>query len=291
MKVQDQKIVDKIHDYEYEMLCKLDDVCRKNNITYFMEAGTLIGAARHKDFIPWDDDIDIYFKRKDFEKLLAHKDELAPYRVHIPDGKDGYFWDYTTRMIDERVSIKKDDREARFYDHNNCDHLFMDLFVMDNNPGGIRGKLHIFYLKLLYVFGTSRRYNLTYDVPANPFARFAVYILCRIGIFIPLKRLFAWYEKVSQMYNKNKKCKYYVLSNVSATYISDSVYKKEWYKKKVELPLRDRKFFAPAGYDASLRSYYGDYTQFPPEREQFPDHIDYLDDIKFEGVPARSMDL
>ncbi len=287
MKERDQKIVDELHKYEFEMLCKLDDICRKYNITYYLEAGTLIGAVRHKDFVPWDDDIDIYFKRKDFEKFLQHEDEMAPYKLHVPKPEDGYFWDYTARMMDERVTLKKDDREARFYDHTHCQYLFIDLFVMDNFPGGLLGKLQVFELKLLYVLATSKRYKLTYDVPSNPIARFGVFVISRIGIFIPLRKLFSWYERISQRYKGSRKCKYYLLSNVSATYMSNSIYKKDWYKTRTELPVRGRNFYVPGDYDASLTSYYGDYMQLPPEKDRFPDHIDFFGDVTFEGVPAK----
>lgn len=286
MKEKDQKIMNLIHDYEYEMLCKLDEVCRRHNITYFLEAGTLIGAVRHKDFIPWDDDIDIYFKRKDFERFLKYKDEMKPYIVHVPRPEDGFFWDYTARVMDERVWLKKDDTEARFYDHMHCQYLFIDLFVMDNHPSGLRGKKQIFDLKMLYVFATSKRFKLSYDPPANPINRFAVFLLCRMGFFMSIESLFGRYERISQKYKRNKKCEYYLLSNVSATYMSDSIYKKEWYRTKTELPVRDRMFFVPGGYDASLRSYYGDYMQLPKEKDRYPDHIDYFGDVMFEGIPA-----
>ena len=280
MTEKEQAIVDRLHDSEFEMLCKLDDVCRKYDITYFLEAGTLIGAARHKDFVPWDDDIDIYFKRKDFEKLMEHKDEFDPYFIHVPNAEDNFFWDYTARLMNDRVWLKKNDREARFYEHTHCQYQFIDLFVMDNIRSGLAGKMHIFQLKLLYVFGTSKRYKLKYDKPANPISRFAVFMLCRMGMFMSLKWLFETYDKVSQRYN-NKKCEYYLLSNVAATYIDKSIYKKKWYKTRTELPVRGRNFYVPGEYQESLRSYYGDYMQLPPEEMRYPDHVESFDDVVF----------
>jgi len=289
MTEKEQRIVDKIHDKEYEMLCKLDDVCRKNDITYFLEAGTLIGAARHKDFIPWDDDIDIYFKRKDFEKFLKHADEMKPYRLHVPKAKDGYFWDFTSRIMNDNVNLKKDDKEAEYYDHNNCQHLFIDLFVMDNHPGGIRGKLQIMELMLLYVLSTSRRYKHKYQTPSNPIVRLAFFILSHIGNLFSLKSLYRRYEKVSRRYRKKTDCDYYLLTNVAATFMSGSVYRKEWYRTRTELPVRDRRFFVPGDYDKSLRNYYDDYMQLPPEEDRFPDHIKQIGDVIIDGVKAEDL--
>ena len=259
MTEQEQKIVDKVHDYEFEMMCKLDDVCRRHDITYYLEGGTLIGAARHKDFVPWDDDIDIYIKRKDFEKLLKYKDELEPYFIHVPNPDDNSFWDFTSRIMYDRVLFKKNDAEARFYNHIHCQYLFFDFFIMDNFPGGLRGKLQVFELKLLYVLATSKRYKLKYWPPKNPISRLAVFILCRLGMYIPLEWLFKRYDKVSRRYNKKKNCEDFILSNASASFLADCIYKKKWYKTRTELPVRGRNFFVPGEYDESLRNYYGDY--------------------------------
>lgn len=54
-----------------EILCKIDSFCRKNNIRYSLTYGTLIGAVRHKGFIPWDDDVDIMMPRPDYERFLS----------------------------------------------------------------------------------------------------------------------------------------------------------------------------------------------------------------------------
>jgi len=286
MTEKEQRIVDRIHDKEFEMLCKLDEVCRKNNITYFLEAGTLIGAVRHKDFIPWDDDIDIYFKRKDFEKFLKLADELKPYRLHVPKAEDGYFWDYTSRIMNDNVWLKKNDKEAKFYDHNNCQHLFIDLFVMDKHPGGLKGKIQIAELDLLYVLAMSKRYKRKFDAPSNPVVRFGMFMISRIGCLFSLKTLYKRYEKVSRRYNNKSNCEYYLLTNAAATFLSSSVYRREWYKTRTELPVRDKKLFVPGDYDKSLRNYYGDYMQFPPEKDRFPDHIKHIDDVVIDGVKA-----
>lgn len=290
MTEKEQRIVDKIHDKEFEMLCKLDEACRKYNITYYLEAGTLIGAVRHHDFVPWDDDIDIYFKRKDFEKFLQHSDDLAPYFINVPKPEDGYFWDFTARVINPNVTLKKDGREARFYNHTNCQHLFIDLFVMDSHPGGLKGKLQKLELILIYILSMSRRYKMKFDAPSNPIVRFGMFVLSRMGKLMSFKWLFKRYDKVSRKYNgRGNSCEYYLLTNAAATFIPSSVYRKEWYKTRTELPVRDKKFYVPGNYKESLRNYYGDFMQLPPEEDRFPDHIKSINEVIIDGVPAKDL--
>ena len=59
----------RLHEVQYEILVEFDRVCRKYGLTYFLAYGTLLGAVRHKGFIPWDDDIDTLMPYADYQKL------------------------------------------------------------------------------------------------------------------------------------------------------------------------------------------------------------------------------
>ena len=65
-----QQDLRKLQMIELEMLLEIDRICRKHNIEYFLSSGSLLGAVRHGGFIPWDDDLDIYMMRKEYERFL-----------------------------------------------------------------------------------------------------------------------------------------------------------------------------------------------------------------------------
>ena len=76
-----------------DMLLKFDSVCKKNNLTYFLSSGTMLGAVRHKGFIPWDDDIDLTMPREDYNKLMTLSNEFeSPYFLQTPYTDPTCFW-------------------------------------------------------------------------------------------------------------------------------------------------------------------------------------------------------
>ena len=75
--------IDTLHQCIENILTEIDKTCRQHNLRYFICTGTLLGAVRHKGFIPWDDDIDICMPRNDYETLIAHKNEWLPQHLEM----------------------------------------------------------------------------------------------------------------------------------------------------------------------------------------------------------------
>ena len=117
-----------IHSYLLDILKAIDAFCVKNAIRYSMAYGTLIGAARHKGFIPWDDDIDLLMPRPDFERFISlfGKEEDSRYRcIYRVDTEKEYYKHIFAKVHDSWTELKQD--RYRFG-------LYVDIFPVDGKP-------------------------------------------------------------------------------------------------------------------------------------------------------------
>jgi lipopolysaccharide cholinephosphotransferase len=126
-----------------KMYIELDRICKKNNLTYYLAAGSILGAVRHGGFIPWDDDMDITMPRKDYDKFLKlAKEELGEeFRI----GKNAY--PYTLSRLE-----LKGTRETAPYQPNGRN-IFLDIFPLDcAAPNYKKKKIHEFINKIIIAF-------------------------------------------------------------------------------------------------------------------------------------------
>ena len=116
-----------------EMLVWLDKVCRKHHIPYWLGSGTLLGAVRHKGFIPWDDDVDVEFLREDYPRLLQvlkQECEGSDYALQTHDTDPAYIFTYA-KLRDRRSYIEETNHYDRMCRYQG---LFIDLFSIEKLP-------------------------------------------------------------------------------------------------------------------------------------------------------------
>lgn len=263
-----------IHDTNDKILAEVDRICRKHDIAYFMDSGTLIGAVRHKGNIPWDDDVDITMPRKDFERFM----KIAPtelgedFEVVEPvDYGERSFFDFITHVAYKKTQIKPVEGEMEFYNNKlNC--FVLDIFVLDDiSDNKFKQRLKFFKLHLLYGLSWGHRYKLNYN-EYTTLQKAGVFVLSHIGKMFKQTTIEKWFWKTAQSDN-NKGYK----SCYAANYPFDQiqyVYDKKWFEKQIELDYEGHKFMAPVGYDNILRTMFGDYMQLPPKEQQIAEHYD-----------------
>ena len=127
---------EEIREIQINLLETIKDICERYNIKYSLAYGTLLGAVRHKGFIPWDDDIDIFLQRPDYERLIdIISNQSEYYWLNVLDvrQKEDYYYPFA-KAVDSRTLAKMAD--------NTTPHgIWIDLFPIDHIPDKSRRAL------------------------------------------------------------------------------------------------------------------------------------------------------
>lgn len=242
---------------ELEMLVEVDRICRKHDIKYSIDGGTLLGAIRHKGFIPWDDDADVIMNRSEYEKFVSVLDtELDHDRFYFQDinRTDGYRWGYG-KLRRKGTTFIRENQEYMPYEQG----IFMDIFVCDNVPDNYISRCICNFHSYLY------RKAFYSKVGANNSSGISKTFYTVLSM-IPEKRLKESYAKYIKYRNKRKtnwvKCLTFPACN--STY----GYKREWYEDTIELQFEDVKLMGSRDFEGYLTFLYGDYMKLPPEEKR-----------------------
>ena len=267
-----------VHGADLAILKEIDRICRKHKIQYLMDAGTLLGAVRHKGFIPWDDDADVAFTRENYEKFkTVVRDELPEGMEFLePDQMQGgkAFFDFTPRILYLNSKTHEDGPEMDFYD-GKLNHIYVDLFIQDRLPDNkLAAGWTKFVQTVIYGFAMGHRYHLDYS-KYSPVNKLCVGALALIGKCIPM--------------NLIRKMQHAVAVKDRSNYAPDYFYvtvRRHWVDQVVDLPFENMKLMAPAGWHQILAWLYGDYMTPPPEDKQVPTHSSMEIEV-YEDVSLR----
>lgn len=263
----------RVHEANMQILKEIDRICRKYKIRYVLDAGTLLGAVRHKGFIPWDDDADVAFTRPNYDAFMkVVKRELPEGMTLLTPGdyRNGTaFYDFTCRIILDGSRMHEDTPEMQFYE-GKLNHLWVDLFTIDVLPAG---KLQATVTRLLHtvIYGLAmgHRYHLDYK-KYSLLNRIFVVILATVGKAIPLKVLIRM-QHGTALKDRKKKSSLRYYSNYQPDYLYVTL-EKEWCEETVDLDFEDTRLMAPKGWDQVLTWIYGDYRKLPPPEKRVPAH-------------------
>ena len=271
--------LERVHQANLEILKAVKTICDRHGITYLIDSGTLLGAVRHKGFIPWDDDVDLCFRREEFEHFIdvARAELPENMQLVLPDEYRGgaAFYDFVPRVIylNSRRHAE-DDADMAFYE-GKLNHLWVDLFILDRLPScPFRARLMKLEQQIAFGLGMGHRRKLDWS-KYHGLQKLEVQILAGVGRFIPLPKIFRLQERWARKYTDRNRTgqtgrgkSFFSNSQPDFQYCTVE----DTWEAPIEFQFEGEHFTGPKAWDQVLTMLYGDYMKLPRPEDRHPSH-------------------
>ena len=247
--------IEDIHELRQIQIGILDEVhsfCEAHGLRYFLSSGTLIGAVRHKGYIPWDDDIDIYMPREDYEAFLnTYHDKSGRYKAINPRLESDYYYTFA-KVVDLRTKMIETETEG--YEIG----VFMDIFPVDYVTDDLQERERVFKLKkLLYKIRRCKISN------ANPLRSRLAY-WCYKSLPVSAHYVFRLIQRLIVL----GKPTHTVCNMTEAGPKIKGCFPAEDIASSVDIEFEGKTYKTMVGYKDYLERTYGDYMTLPPVEQR-----------------------
>lgn len=251
-----------------DTLVYFDKICKKYDLKYTLDAGTLLGAVRHHGFIPWDDDIDVAMPYTDYKKLISLSNEINKNNRFIIHGyskeindKENYIYPY--------LKLEDNHTIADFKMNKDQGGAWVDIFPLNNVP--VNSKLYLKYIRKLIIY-----YRLLF-IGNRRFKENKIKSGIRSLIYLDRNRMrdkmIKFIDKLDELPATN------YLSETIGNCMCDTskeVFRKKipvkWFDNLAELEFEGYKFCAISEYEKYLTMQYGDWRKLPPLEDRVNSH-------------------
>lgn len=258
---------EELKQIQISILDEIDKFCKENKINYWLDNGTLLGAVRHKGYIPWDNDLDIGMLREDYDIFIRNfNNHNSKYKVHCYENDKNHFYAFA-KVYDSDTILYEPDINGDKISVN------VDVFVYDNAPAN-EYKLSIMY-KYRDIYSLFNTMYRMHDSPRGNFIRKLNVKILRQLIHLLPRRLY-----IKKLVNNSKR---YADKNTdyvgNFTSISKIKASKSIFYEMIDIEFEKKFYPVPKKYDEWLKLFYGDYMVLPPKEKRIPHSCEayYLD--------------
>lgn len=253
-----------------ETFAAFDRFCKVNGIKYYAAYGTLLGAVRHKGLIPWDDDVDVYMLRKDYDKFCSLKGKVMDHYDVMDISDDGYWLLSLAKFVDMNTTLWEFKHLPLILG------VYIDVFPLDEcNKEQVMTFKNRYDKYSLLVTQSMMRYSVG-DILCSFFKLRLRSFLSQLSCVFYKKYRGSYYKrKYLDCVEDIKKSEGDFLVSYDGPYGIGEVLDKASFSESVMLPFEGISIEAPIGYEQCLKSIYGDYMELPPEDKRVSHHSHY----------------
>ena len=254
--------IERLHQVDLDIVKEVINICNENGLVYYALGGTMLGAIRHKGFIPWDDDIDLGMPRKDYERFLEIAPSLLSKTLRLVNYKtDKDYHYYITRVQDIETRVM----ENRYEAEGKYTHVSIDIFPLDGSPNNALLR-KIYYFKVMMHRGMmALHYKNGIDKERK--RGLCERLFLKMMTTLPTDKLFDAYhqkEKIDKILKKHNMWGSDFSGNIMGAYRTVEMIPTSWYGKDAFYNFENIKIRGIKEYDKYLSHLYGDYMQLPP---------------------------
>ena len=250
--------LDEMKKVQLDMLDVFSEFCRINGLRYLLTGGTLLGAARHNGYIPWDDDIDVAMPRNDYERFLSEF-KMEGFRTETPYINKNYYYPFAKLV----------NNHTRIYEHSDMDTslgVYIDIFPIDYIP---QTRIKKYYrIRKYYEFIMTCK-MAERDKKRNRAKQIIIYLFSHIYKNTSLNKIAQRIDAMSKTYNYNKSD---MAGNLMWGYGAREIVRKDFFDQYTDIMFEKNYYKAPLSFHEYLTAIYGNYMELPPVEKRVLKH-------------------